>query len=70
MADNSIIIVGSNYDAAILYNGKGVHLKPLNPTNDNTYKNIDRRYPIQNKKQRTILLGGHAYEIYTALVII
>ena len=70
MADNSIIIVGSNYDAAILYDGKGVHLKPLNPTNDNTYKNIDRSYPIHNKKQRTILLGGHAYEIYTVLVII
>ena len=70
MADNSIIIVGSNYDATILYDGKGVHLKPLNATNDNTYQNIDRRYPIHNKKQRTILLGGHAYEIYTALVII
>jgi hypothetical protein len=40
MADNSIIMVGSHYDATILYDGKGVHLKPLIPTNDNTKKII------------------------------
>ena len=57
MADNSIIIVGSNYDATILYEGKGVHLKPLNPTNDKTKKIIVRSYTIYKMKQTTILLG-------------
>ena len=55
MADNSIIIVGSNYDATILYDGKGVHLNPLNPTNDNTKKIIDRNYAIYKTIQKTIL---------------
>ena len=42
MEDNSIIIVASNYDTKLLYDGKGVHLKPLIPTNDNTKKIIVR----------------------------
>ena len=50
-------MVGSHYDATILYDGKGIHLKPLIPTNDNTKKIIVRSKAIHKRKQTTISLG-------------